>query len=533
MKYNCNIKTLNNPKKDLKMAKCDQIPPTMLVILDGFGYTANTTGNSIAKANMPEWTKILENHPNTLLHASGKYVGLPDGYIGNSEVGHTCIGAGRIIKTNFETLNELIKDESFFLNEKLLKLFATLKQNNKPLHLIGLLSDAGVHSHIKHFFAFIKLAKQVGVPNVYIHAILDGRDTEEKSAETYLKKLEVFCSEQQFGKIVTLHGRFYAMDRDKNWERTEKCYNSLCGNNAKPQLWLEVLDSSYKNNVTDEFIEPTILDQECTIQDGDGIVFLNFRTDRTRQITRSFIDPDFSEFKTLKKKLAFFFTITRYDESFKKFDNEVLFEQAVIKNTLLDEISSQATNKKVFIIAETEKYAHVTYFFKGKRDTQLPHETRVLIPSIKAKTYIDHPKMSSGEITNKLIESLQTNPAYFYLVNYANADMVGHSGNLEATAKACEDLDMQIKKLYEEVVVKQNGTIFFTADHGNAEEMEGKHKTSHTINPVPFVICNQKNKNTKTTQSIQKEYGIANIAPTILEHLQLKAPKEMLELIPL
>jgi len=540
------------------MTQINKISPTMLVILDGFGYRKETTGNAIAHAKMPTWKKILQTHPHTYLKASGEAVGLPTGYMGNSEVGHTCMGAGRIIKTNFEKINETIKNKSFFSNEKLINLFTALKHNKKSLHLIGLLSDAGVHSHIEHFFAFIKLAKQVGIQNVFIHAILDGRDTPQNSASVYLKQLENFCTQQQFGKIATIHGRFYAMDRDKNWDRTEKCYNALCGNNAhsqkpfdtifkkkslrvsgafsndsQPSNWHEILDKYYKNNVTDEFIEPTILNSKGTIQNGDGIAFLNFRPDRARQLTQSFIDPGFTEFKKSKNKLEFFFTTTRYDETFKQFPNDILFEQETIEQTLLDEISTQTmsskkTSQKVFIIAETEKYAHVTYFFRGKRDIQLPHETRVLIPSIKAKTYINHPEMSANKITAKLIESLQKNPDYFYLVNYANSDMVGHSGDFDATVKACECLDKQIKILYEEVVGKQNGTIFFTSDHGNAEEMEGKLKGSHTTNPVPFVMCNQENSRfPKKDLNNKLLFGISNIAPTILKYLNLKIPKLM------
>ena len=505
--------------------------PTMLVILDGFGHSQNKEGNAIARAQMPTWQHLIANYPSTLLSASGVAVGLPDGYIGNSEVGHLCIGAGRTIKTAFCKFNDHIADKSFFKNKLLIQKFTQLKESKYPLHLIGLLSDAGVHSHQDHLYALITLAKQVGVEKIYVHAFLDGRDTPPRSAQTYLEKLETICSQNSHCSIASIHGRFYAMDRDNNWDRIQKTYTVLCTpSTANTHDWHTVIEQSYAQNISDEFVEPVNLDPKGIIKDGDGIVFFNFRPDRARQLAACFLTPDVAQFQIQKITPAFFVSTTRYQEIF---DNDVLFEEEPITHTLLDEIATQ-THKNVFIIAETEKYAHVTYFFRGKRDIQLPTETRVLIPSIKAKTYIDYPEMSASQITEKLLESLKTNQAYFYLVNYANGDMVGHSGDLQATIQACECLDTQIAKLYEQVVEKQNGTLFITADHGNAEEMidlhTGKIKTAHTTNPVPFVMANKclKSKHIpfpmpKTGESI----SIANIAPTILLSLNLKIPLQM------
>lgn len=515
------------------MINVEKNKPTMLLILDGFGYRKEKNGNAVAHAHMPIWNNLLKIYPNILLNASGTAVGLLPGYMGNSEVGHTCIGSGRIIKTSLVKFHEAIEDGSFFKNKMLINNFEKLIKNKKNLHLMGLLSDAGVHSHEFHLYAIIKLAKQVGVKNVFIHAFLDGRDTPPKSAPIYLEKLEKFCKTIKCGKIATIHGRFYAMDRDQNWDRTEKSYNILTTEKIKTeQTWQNVLTNFYDKNITDEFIEPTQLIPNTTIKEGDGIFLFNFRPDRARQLTESFINPNFNHFPVKKLNstdhtLSFFVSTTRYKDEFKKFNNDVLFEKEDIKNTLLDEISEQ-TKKKVFVIAETEKYTHVTYFFRGMVEKKLSNEIYKLIPSIKAKNYIDHPKMSAKKITENLIDDLKTDPAYFYLVNYANPDMVGHSGNFDATVKACEFLDKQIKILYEQIVEKMDGTIFITSDHGNAEEITGSKQTSHTSNPVVFMIISKKLEHSEKDINYEKpKYGLSNIAATILKYLNLKVPKEM------
>jgi len=506
--------------------------PTMLLILDGFGYRKDSEGNAVAHANMPNWKFLQENYTYTYLHAAGKYVGLPEGYAGNSEVGHLCIGAGRIIKTTFSKINELIDSGKFFKNEMLIENFKKLAQAEKSLHLMGLLSDAGVHSHEDHLYAFIDLAKQEGIKNIFVHAFLDGRDTPPRSAKKYLKKLDDFLTNNGVGKIASLHGRFYAMDRDGNWDRTKKSYDVICGIDKSniSHSWEEIIDESYEKDVTDEFVEPTLINENGAVQDGDGIVFFNFRPDRARQLTESFINPNFDKFTT-KNNLSFFISPIIYDEKFMKFKNDIfLNEQEVIDQTLLDEIHDQ-TNKNVFMIAETEKYAHVTYFFRGKVDKQLETETRVLVPSIKTKKYDKYPEMSANEITQKILESLHKDPAYFYLVNYANCDMVGHSGDFDAGVKACESVDKQLGILIEEIVEKLGGTIFLTADHGNVEEMKGPEgpKTSHTKNPVPFMIISKKMRGRESEPDIPPQYGLSNIAPTILKYMGLDIPKKMEE----
>lgn len=502
--------------------------PTMLLIFDGFGYRKDRVGNAIAHASMPTWQMVQRRYPHRLLAASGRAVGLPDGFMGNSEVGHMTMGAGRPIRTALCKFHDSIDDQTFFKNPFLIEKFLQLKKNGRSLHLLGLLSDAGVHSHERHIHELLRLAKRVGVKKTFVHAFLDGRDTPPSSAQMYLDRLQSVCDQEKYGAIASLHGRFYAMDRDMNWDRTQKSYEVLCGVGEGGDL-----DAFYRRDVTDEFVEPALLLPKGIVQKGDGLFFTNFRPDRMRQLTRCFLDPSFDTFDTcgltsIGGTLSFVASTTRYDELFKDFANDVMFESETISHTLLDEIAPQ----NVFIIAETEKYAHVTYFFRGKADVELANETRVLVPSVKARTYVNHPDMSAREITKRVVSSLQTNPAYFYLVNYANCDMVGHSGDFDATVKACECLDQQLKILYEEVVEKLGGTIFLTGDHGNAEEMidpeTGQPKTAHTDNPVPFVIINKAlagNYKLFDQEDAEVKEGLASVAPTILRHLGLAVPE--------
>ncbi len=524
------------------MNKISKKGPIALVILDGFGYKNQVFGNAIKAAKMPFFEFLLKNYPSTLLNASGKAVGLLPKFIGNSEVGHLTIGAGRIIKSTLAKFKEAIDNKSLFQNKILIKNFKKLKKNNSNLHIIGLLSDGGVHSHEFQLHALLKLAKKQNIKNIYIHVILDGRDVPAQSANIYFEKLDKICKKLNLGKIASIHGRFYAMDRDNNWQRTKKSYDILCDPKIKVsnlKNWKQLLKNSYAKNITDEFFNPTLLIKNGQIKTGDGVIFYNFRPDRSRQLTQSFIDPDFNKFKTqnlnsTKNTLTFFITTTRYMQNFKKFNNDILFEHEKIDHTLLDEISTQS-KAKIFVIAETEKYAHVTYFFRGMNEKKLPNETYNLIPSIKAKNYINNPEMSADKITEKVLASLKNNPANFYLINYANADMVGHSGDFDATVKACECLDVQVKKLYDEIVINKNGTIFLTSDHGNAEEMINKKNkeliTAHTTNPVIFLKINQKSK--KYKPKIIKfgpiKLGLSNIAPTILQYLGLKIPKKMIK----
>ncbi|MFA6534973.1 MAG: 2,3-bisphosphoglycerate-independent phosphoglycerate mutase [Candidatus Babeliales bacterium] len=541
------------------MNKTDKTPPIMLVILDGFGHSPQSPGNAVAHAKIPFWDWLTQNYPHTLLRAAGEAVGLPPRYMGNSEVGHLTIGSGRVVESILKKFHDEIISNRFFENKMLIKNFNKLRDTGKALHLIGLLSDGGVHSHESHLYAFLKLAKNLGLQNVFIHVILDGRDVAPKSASIYLNRLEDECKKLNCGKIASVSGRFYAMDRDNNWDRTKQYYDMLVSTpptdpnltNTKtinaltdytmPYNWQTVLDCAHTAGITDEFVRPTLLETKGLIKPDDGIVFFNFRPDRAQQITESFINPNFDKFPVQKlcstnHELAFFITPTRYNQDFTKFNNDVLFEREKITNTLLDVLAQKSApeNKirKVFIIAETEKYAHVTYFFHGMQDHQAPNETRVLIPSIKTQNYINYPEMRANEITETVLNSLKTEAADFYLINYANADMVGHSGNFDATVKACECLDKQLEQLYKVFVEKMNGTMFITADHGNAEEKidpaTDTPLTAHTQNPVPFVLVNKDMQSKQNLNwPINPKFGISSIAPTILNFIGLKEPKEM------
>ncbi len=508
-------------------------PPTALVILDGFGYSTHREGNPIASAKMPHYNKWCKEYPYFHLAAAGSAVGLPEGFMGNSEVGHLTMGAGRIVPSLLGDINKSIEDGSFFKNKILLENMAKLKKSGKALHLLGLLSDAGVHSHEEHIYALLTLAKKKGVKSVLIHAFLDGRDTPPKSAESYLSRLEKACKDIGIGTIASMHGRFYAMDRDQNWDRTLMSYHLLCPESKQEpsdKTWQELLQESYERGETDEFFKPTLLTKDALIKRGDGLMFFNFRPDRAAQFTEAFIDPAFKYFSQAQEckpvALAFCISMTRYKKEFEHYQNEVLFPHETVMHTLLDELAKH--KKKVFIVAETEKYAHVTHFFRGERDKKTVNETREIVPSIKAEQYITQPEMSGPAITETLLKDLKK-PRDFYLINYANADMVGHSSNFEATVKAVEYLDSALGELYEEIVKKRGGVIFLTGDHGNAEELldpKTKEPTStHTANPVPFLVLGGK----KPAKETSKEYGLSHVAPTILQWLELPIPEEMIQ----
>ncbi len=475
-------------------------PPTALVILDGFGYQDESAGNATRQAHMQAYNALLKNYPNTFLAASGIAAGLPQGVMGNSEVGHLTIGAGRVVPSPLSLLPQAIHASTA------LKVgMARLTQTNNALHLIGLVSDAGVHSHISHLKELLSIATQYNVKKVYVHAILDGRDTPPKSAQTFLKQLDA--------NIASLHGRFYAMDRDNNTQRTQTSFDVLGGNNSVKTTWENALQEAYTKGETDEFITPVLLNKDATIKEGDGVIMFNFRPDRSRQLAYLI---------GTKIKTAFFFTATNYEKK----QNQTQYAQALLKrqpvhNTLLDVLHK--SRKKVLIVAETEKYAHVTYFFIGGMDRALPMQKRVLVPSIKAKNYIEHPEMRAGKITDEVVQSLQNDPRDFYLINFANADMVGHSGNLQATTKACEVLDQQLKVLVAEIVEKRNGTLFICSDHGNAEEPG----VMHTTNQVPFIAVG-KGFSDKLVAKVESAYELQHIAPIVLDSMGLCVPDEML-----
>ncbi len=514
--------------------------PTMLLILDGFGYTPIKDGNATARANMPTWHYLLSHYPHTLLHASGEHVGLLPGYIGNSEVGHITIGAGRIIPSMLKKIHDSIENKTFFNNELLIQHLKQLKAQNKALHLMGLLSDGGVHSHEHHLYALLKMAHDIGLNQVYIHAFLDGRDVPQRSAKNYLERLVKTCIDLQTGVLASVSGRFYAMDRDKNWERTKTCYDMLCTSreNNQNNNWQAIINQSYKQNVTDEFISPTLITAQGTIKNGDGIIFFNFRPDRARQLTECFLNDQAPVHKNTQNKtiktLAFVITLSCYRDDFPAMGNKFLFQKEPIELTLLDVLAQDPKPIPVFIIAETEKYAHVTYFFRGMEEKQLTHEERVLIPSIKAKTYIDIPQMSALKISEKLLLSFSQKPARFYLANFANLDMVGHSGDLNATVQACECIDDQIRIIYKNFVEKLNGTLIIIGDHGNAEVKidytTGQPQTAHTCNPVPCILINKQEKQVRSIAFPSHiEFGLAHVAPTILTIMGYKIPEIMMQ----
>lgn len=532
--------------------------PLVLVIIDGFGFSTFDSGNATVNALMPAWNSLTKSYPWILLNASGPYVGLLPGYIGNSEVGHLTIGAGRVVESMLKRFHDAITDQSFFSHQVLLARFKALKESGGTLHLMGVASDGGVHGHINHLFALMILAKQVGLEKIMIHAFLDGRDVAPQSAANFLSRIEEKCKELGCGQIASIHGRFYAMDRDKNWERTQLCYDVLSGKTPDngSQAWREVLKQSYANNVFDEFILPTRLIPGASIVSGDGIVFYNFRPDRARQLTETFINQHFEYFSqqlnlVVGQGLAFMVTTTLFDNHFVQWhNNDVIFQREDVSHTLLDEIAEQSKGQMTsLMVAETEKYAHVTYFFRGMVDKQLPNEMRMIVASQKMHDYVRTPEMSARQITKHVGEAIEENAIDFYVINYANADMVGHAGNFQATVKACEIIDQQLAFLYEEVVGRRGGTLIVTADHGNAEEqidhISGQPHTAHTTNPVPFIIitpkrCNPFKKSLESyiitdawrdacakTCPLNQELGLSNIAPTILTYLGFSVPSVM------
>ncbi len=468
----------------------------MLIILDGFGYRKTTEYNAIAQARTPHLNAWLKEYPHCLLNASGTAVGLPEGFIGNSEVGHETIGAGAIIKQPLTIINEAIDNGSFFENPKLTQALKKLAYN-KTLHIIGLLSDAGVHSDIKQLFAYIKAAQQHHIKNIVLHLFLDGRDVLPISAEKYLNELPPSVT------IGSIQGRYYAMDRNKNWDRTQKSIDVMI-KKQMPQFnnWKEALHHYYQQGITDEFIPPTVLSQKAYIKDSDGIILFNFRPDRVRQITQKLKE---------NSNPLFFITPVDYGNNLK---TTVLFDIPLVKNSLKERLAAEG--KTIFSIAETEKYAHVTYFFGGGT-TKFPGETQILIPSIHTKSYAEYPKMSAQLITDTVINSLKTNPRDFYLINYANADMVGHSGNLQATIQAVEFLDHELARLYDVLITQLNGTMYITADHGKAEDMfdedNNQPRTAHTTNQVPFIMIRKDLENSGKQLHL---HGLSDIASFIL-----------------
>lgn len=499
--------------------------PTVLMILDGYGLNENSHGNAIKQANTPNLDRYFEEYPNNIVHASGLNVGLPDGQMGNSEVGHLNIGAGRIVYQDFTRISKSIKDGDFFKNNVLIEALKNVKKHNSSLHLWGLLSDGGVHSHNTHLYSLLKLAKNNGIDKVFIHAFLDGRDVPPSSAIKYIEELEEKINEIGVGKIATISGRYYAMDRDKRWERTELAYNALVlGTGEKATSAIEAVNSSYEQNIVDEFVKPTVIIENnkpiATISANDSIIMFNFRPDRARQITRAFVDPEFDGFDRANGFFPVHYVcMTQYDATMPNV--HIAYPPQVLKNTFGEYIANRGL--KQLRIAETEKYAHVTFFFNGGVENPNEGETRILIPSPKVATYDMQPEMSAYEVTEKLIEEINKDIYDVIIVNYANPDMVGHTGNLTAAIKAVEVVDECVGKVVD-TVLEKDGQILITADHGNSDEMlddKGNTITAHSTNPVPIILINA------AEEYSLSEGKLCDIAPTLLQLMGLRKPVEM------
>jgi 2,3-bisphosphoglycerate-independent phosphoglycerate mutase len=491
--------------------------------LDGFGINPRKEGNAVANAATPNLDALLKNYPNSRLSMSGVDVGLPDGQMGNSEVGHMILGAGRIVYQDLTLIHKDIDDGTFYKNPVLLDALRKTKSKSSRLHLMGLLGDGGVHSHQRHMEAIIEMARREQIGAVYLHLFLDGRDTPPNSAEQFVLDLDEKLKAYPNTKIATVIGRYYAMDRDKRWERVEKAYLCLTeGNGNKATSALAAIRASYKAKITDEFVLPTVIESEGLIRDGDGVLFFNFRADRARELTRALTDADFKEFNRKRRiDLATYATMTQYDETFKV---PVAYAPREIRR-ILGEIASQAKVRQLRI-AETEKYAHVTYFFNGGEEEKFSGEERILIPSPReVATYDLKPEMSAREVTESLAKYVREQDVGLVIANYANADMVGHTGNFEASVRAVEVIDECLGKVVDAAMTKK-GKVVITADHGNIEQLidydTGMPHTAHTTNPVPVILVDEERRKCRLSQGS----GV-DVAPTLLQLLRLPQPKEM------
>lgn len=500
--------------------------PICLIIMDGWGIgDPNDKNNAIAVGKTPVLDALTEKYPHAKLQASGEYVGLPDGQMGNSEVGHTNIGAGRIIYQELTRITKAIKDGDFFENEALCSVVEDVKKSGGALHLMGLVSPGGVHSHSKHLYGLLELAKKHGLKEVYVHAFLDGRDVPPASAHEYLAELEEEIKKIGIGKIATISGRYYAMDRDKRWERVEKAYDAIArakGNTAESSA--EAIQASYADKsekpegVTDEFVVPVVIDGYKGMKSGDGVIFFNFRPDRARELTHAFTDTTFDGFKREEDLKLSFTTMTQYEAGM---NVKIAYPPESIKNTLGEIISAKGL--KQLRIAETEKYAHVTFFFNGGVEKEYDGEDRILVASPKVATYDLKPEMSAIEVTDKVVEAIKSEKYDFIILNYANGDMVGHTGVMEAAVKAVETVDKCVGR-FVEALKSVGGEVIIIADHGNADEMidhaTGEPFTAHTTNPVPIICVSERVKSIK-------EGALCDVAPTLLTLAGLDIPKEM------
>jgi len=496
--------------------------PVVLMILDGWGYSASIENNAAYSAKTPNMDHYFSTYPWTFLKCSGLDVGLPKGFMGNSEVGHLNMGAGRVVYQELTRIDKAIEEGNFFTNKNIVKAFETAKKNNSKVHLLGLLSDGGVHSHLDHVEAFFELSKRSGFKDLVIHPFFDGRDTAPKIGDTYLQKIYDIISKYGFGSVGCVSGRYYAMDRDKRWERVERAYNALvCGKPFSKEKPLDYVRQSHKKDVGDEFIEPVCFDTNKTISDNDVVIFYNFRADRAREITTALTDKDFSGFKRDKvPNLSYYLCMTDYDE---KFNLPVAFPKQNLSNIMGEVLSNNGL--KQLRIAETEKYAHVTFFFNGGKEEPFKGEDRVLINSPKeVATYDLKPEMSAIEVTDRLLKEIDKDLYDVIIVNYANCDMVGHTGFFDAAVKAVEVVDTCSDVIIKKVLQKK-GTVFVTADHGNVEKMKenGEPHTAHTTNDVRLLVISDKDKDIK----LKKSGKLADIMPTMLHFMGIKLPQEV------
>ncbi|MGD1944206.1 MAG: 2,3-bisphosphoglycerate-independent phosphoglycerate mutase [Leptolyngbyaceae cyanobacterium] len=503
------------------------IPPMVLIILDGWGYRAETDGNAVTVAETPVMDSLWHAYPHTLIHTSGKDVGLPEGQMGNSEVGHLNIGAGRVVPQELVRVSDAIEDGSIQENAAMLEVCQKVRYRNSKLHFVGLCSDGGVHSHLKHLLGLLEMAKAQDVSEVCIHVITDGRDTKPTDGYRSVQTLQDFTEAHGIGRIVTLSGRYYAMDRDHRWDRIEKAYRVMVDDGeGDGRSAVEIMQAAYTNEITDEFIEP-IRVAPGAVEPGDGVIFFNFRPDRARQLTQAFVDAEFTGFERSLIEPLKFVTMTQYDSHFPV---QVAFLPQNLSKILGEVIAEQGL--KQFRTAETEKYAHVTYFFNGGLEDPFEGEDRELIPSPQVTTYDKAPPMSASRVTDAAIAAIQKGIYSLIVINYANPDMVGHTGNLDATVQAIQSVDAEVGRLVDGIG-RAGGTAIITADHGNAEYMwDENHKpwTAHTTNPVPFILV----EGEKLTVpghggevSLRSDGRLSDIAPTILDILNLSTPEEM------
>lgn len=495
--------------------------PLVLMILDGWGYNPNKNEkNAISEARPENFETLYKNYPHSCIQASGEAVGLPEGQMGNSEVGHLNLGAGRVVYQPLVEITKDIRDGEFFKKESLVEAFNRVKERDSSIHFIGLLSDGGVHSHIQHLFGLLEMAKKEGLEKVFVHIFMDGRDTAPTSGIEYVKQLEDKMAELGVGKIASISGRYYSMDRDTNWDRTEKAYDVMVGKVPVENISVEeLIKNSYKAGITDEFIVPTLLLEDGVVKNGDTIINFNFRPDRARQITRAFVEKDFTGFKRKNLDVKYY-CMRQYDS---KIDAPIIYEDKDLTNTLGEVLAKNGL--KQLRTAETEKYAHVTFFFNGGKEIEFNGEERELIASPKVATYDLQPEMSANELTEAVLKRLSENKYDVIIMNFANPDMVGHTGKFEATVEAIKVVDKSLGKIVNKVL-ELDGTVIITADHGNAEKMEDpiRHQpfTAHTSYNVPMILVSNRKE-----LSLVDEGKLSDIAPTMLDILGIEKPAEM------